>query len=139
MNLHPFQTARDGYRIIAASVIHKDNRVDQLLLAHFLVGLAQGLGGVIRRHHYHHSLISIHIGTEPKSLVLILPHSHGGQKAKNPVIASGAAATPVPVAKQVLTRLFRTSRAKFMPNVLVLPACMHRIGTWLKAYSCRNV
>ena len=60
MNLHSLQLARDRYGFVAAAIVHQDNQVHQLLLANFLVRLAQRERGIVRRHYHHNFLSAVH-------------------------------------------------------------------------------
>ncbi len=63
VDLHALQPARHRHRVIAALVIHEDDQIHDLLLAHFVVSLAHGSGGVIGRHDDDHFFSAIHFAT----------------------------------------------------------------------------
>jgi hypothetical protein len=60
MHPNPFEGLRDGNGIIPALVIDEDNLVDELLIPHFAIGLAEGPSGVVGRHDHDNFFVSIH-------------------------------------------------------------------------------
>src|SRR5580765_1359280 len=63
VDLHTLQPARHGHGVIAALVIHKDDQIHDLLLAHFVVSLAHGPGSVVGRHDDDHFFSAVHFAT----------------------------------------------------------------------------
>ncbi len=70
VDLHPLQTSGHGHSVIAASVVHQDDRIHHLLLTHLVISLAECFGRVIGGHHHHHFHVVIH--NEPKTKCLNL-------------------------------------------------------------------
>ena len=62
VDLDAFQGAGDGDGIVAASVIHQNDRIDQLLVPDLAVSLAKGFGRIISGHDDDNFFIAEHIG-----------------------------------------------------------------------------
>ena len=54
----------DGGGFIRAGVVHKDDVIHDLLRHYFIVGFADGLGSIVRRHHDDDFLISKHAASD---------------------------------------------------------------------------
>src|SRR2546421_220250 len=62
VDLHPFESSGNSDSVIMAAIIHENDGIDELLVAHLGVGLPQGFGGIIRRHYHYNFFVSIHKG-----------------------------------------------------------------------------
>ena len=60
VDLDAFERSGDRDGVVAAAIINEDDRVHKLLVADFLIGLAESLGRVIGRHDHRDFLVSIH-------------------------------------------------------------------------------
>jgi hypothetical protein len=60
VDLNALEATRHGHRIIAASVIHQNDGVNQSLLPDLVIRLAQRASGIIRRHHHHDFFVAKH-------------------------------------------------------------------------------
>ena len=70
------QRPGDGNGFIAAFVVNNDDQIDNLLGNNFVIGLAQGFGGIVSRHDNDDFLFLIH--DNPKTVGLgVNPYSEG--------------------------------------------------------------
>src|SRR5256885_16406811 len=60
VDLHTLEATCYRDSIVSASIIDENDHVHQPLIADFSIGLAEGAGGVVSRHHDDYFLVSIH-------------------------------------------------------------------------------
>jgi hypothetical protein len=84
VDLHAFQIARHRHGVIPAAIIHENDVIHDLLIAHLVVRLAQRFRRVIGRHHDDHFFSAIHVGTNCRE-----PAPESNPTSKNSSAANG--------------------------------------------------